>query len=81
MIRFYLPATAQVALKIYNTFGQEVRTLLDRRFEAGKHQVVWDGQNDSGEKVASGVYFLRMVATKENKSKAFVQVRKMALVQ
>jgi outer membrane protein assembly factor BamB len=80
-IRFDLPATAQVTLTIFNMFGQSVRTLLDRRFEAGQHQVFWDGLNDSGEKAASGVYFLRMVAAKENKSTAFVQVRKMALVQ
>jgi len=80
-IRFGLPATTQVTLTIFNMFGQTVRTLLDHRFEAGKHQVVWDGQNDSGEKAVSGVYFLRMVAAKKNKSAAFVQVRKMALVQ
>jgi len=80
-IRFSLPATAQVALKIYNLVGQEVRTLLNRRFEAGQHQVVWDGRDDAGKQLASGVYFLRMVAAKGNKSTEFVQVRKMLFVQ
>lgn len=80
-IRFSLPATAQAALKIYNTFGQEVRTLLDRRFEAGQHQVVWDGRDEASKSVASGVYFLQMRASTENAREEFVQVKKMLLVQ
>lgn len=80
-IRFRLPITAQVTLTIYNMLGQKVRTLLDRRFEAGRHEVLWDGRNAASQSVANGVYFLRMMATRENKSTAFVQIRKMLLVQ
>jgi hypothetical protein len=80
-IRFNLHTTAQVTLTIYNSAGQKVRTLLDGRFEAGKHQVVWDGQNDAGRPVATGVYFLRMAASRSSKGMKLVQVRKMLLAQ
>jgi len=79
-IRFNLPTTAQVTLKIYNTFGQEVRTLLDRRFKAGQHQVAWDGRDEAGKPVPGGVYFLRMRAMKGSTNPEFVQVRKMLVV-
>jgi hypothetical protein len=80
-IRFYLPSTAQVSLAIYNVLGQKVRTLLDRRIEAGKHQVVWDGRDGAGKPVSSGVYFVSMVASKGSKSAEFVKARKILLVQ
>lgn len=80
-IRFQLRNAAQVSLIIYNLLGEKVRTLLDRRFEAGSHQIVWDGQDDFGKRVTSGVYFLQMVANKRNSTNAFVQIRKMILLQ
>ena len=45
------------SLKIYNTLGQEVRTLVDEVKEAGYHTVTWDGRDNLGNPVASGVYF------------------------
>jgi len=53
-----------VQIDVYNIRGQRVRTLLDgsREFGAGSHSVVWDGQDDNGERVSSGVYFYRMQA-------------------
>jgi flagellar hook assembly protein FlgD len=79
-IRFQVPTASQVTLTIYSTLGQKVQALLDRRFDAGHHQVTWDGRDDAGKHVTSGVYFVRMVAANGNSSKAFVQVRKMLLV-
>lgn len=80
-IRFQIPTTSRVTVTIYNTLGQIVRTLLDRPFEDGMHQVVWVGRNDLGMRIPSGVYFLRMVAHKDKTTNAFVQVRKMILLQ
>jgi len=80
-IRFQVPAASQITLTILNALGQKVRTLLDRRLEAGQHQVVWDSRDDIGEKVASGVYFVRMRAAKGSASSEFAQTRKLALVQ
>jgi flagellar hook assembly protein FlgD len=49
-------------LMIYNVLGQRVRTLVNARVEAGYHQVVWDGLNEQGSAVASGVYIYRFEA-------------------
>jgi serine protease AprX len=47
-------------LKIYNILGQEVRTLVDEPKWAGTHQVIWDGKDDAGKDVASGIYFYQL---------------------
>lgn len=75
VIHFNLPTTAQVKLTIYNTLGQKVRTLLDRGFETGHHEVVWDGRDDTGKVVASGIYLVSM------KAGDFVQTRKLAFTK
>jgi hypothetical protein len=74
-INFALPEAAQVSLKIYDIAGQLVQTLVDGVIEAGRHQVVWDGTNQHGVKVASGVYFYQL------RAREFKQVRKMSLVR
>ena len=74
-IRFALPEAAEVSLKIYDITGQLVQTLVDGVVEAGRHQMVWDGTNQHGVKVASGVYFYQLRAGE------FKQVRKMSLLR
>jgi hypothetical protein len=74
-IRYQLPKTTQVVLKIYNTFGQEVRTLVNARQPAGVNTVVWDGRDQSGKEVSSGIYIYR-IQTGES-----VQSRKMSFVR
>ncbi|OQY29767.1 MAG: hypothetical protein B6244_02975 [Candidatus Cloacimonetes bacterium 4572_55] len=59
MIRYDLPKESQVSLKIYNSAGQSVRSLVDSDKNADHHQAQWDGRNDHGEQVAGGVYFYR----------------------
>jgi hypothetical protein len=61
-IKYQLPQTSDVRLLIYNVLGQQVRTLVNGTIEAGYHSVVWDGRNDAGEGVASGVYIYRFEA-------------------
>ncbi len=74
-IRYDLPQNSKVILTIYNILGQKVRTLVQKQQPAGQYQVQWDGRDDSGEKVSSGVYLYKMVAGD------FVQVKKMLLVK
>ncbi len=74
-IRYQLPKTTQVVLKIYNTFGQEVRTLVNARQPAGVNAVVWDGRDQSGKEVSSGIYIYRL-QTGES-----VQSRKLSFVR
>jgi len=62
VIKFTLPLDTRVSLKIYNILGQVVNTLVDEALPAGSHSVVWDGKNEQGSDVASGVYFYRIKA-------------------
>jgi hypothetical protein len=59
-IRFVIPATGHVAIRIHDLAGRLVRTLVDAEQGFGEHEVIWDGRTDSGARAASGVYFLRM---------------------
>jgi hypothetical protein len=61
IIRFQIPETAHVKLTIFNMRGQEIMTLLDQKLNAGYHQVKWDGIDQFGKLVSSGVYFYQAV--------------------
>jgi hypothetical protein len=75
-IDFTVKELAPVSVKIYNVSGQLVKTLVNDRFEPGvTHQVSWDGRNDAGQAVSSGVYFYKLV------TKNFTQTKKMVLLK
>ena len=59
-IRFVLGKTAQTELAVYNLAGQRLRLLHSGRLEAGPHQTAWDGRDQGGDAVSSGIYFLRL---------------------
>ncbi len=61
-IKFDLAAGGAAALRVYDVRGRLVRTLVDGPMPAGAHQISWDGRNNAGSAVASGVYLLEMVA-------------------
>ncbi len=65
----------RTTLKIYNILGQEVRTLVDEKQPAGYYQILWDGRDQTGEEVASGIYFYRLKAGKFNKVSKMVVLR------
>ena len=66
-IKFDLPKTTEIDLYIYNAMGQRIRTLLKGSLNAGQHQVEWDGKNDDGHGVPSGIYFYQLRAGDYNK--------------
>ena len=76
VVPFSLPQTGEVHLAIYNTLGQEVRLLASGVKEAGFHRITWDGTNQNGQHVASGIYFVRLQAAGNHTS-----VRKMMLLK
>jgi len=81
-IRFDLPQTSNVSLKIYNLIGQEVAILTNTVFNAGSYQIQWNGVDDHGSAVGSGIYFVKLVASStDGTSEAFSQVRKMILLK
>ncbi len=74
-LAFSLPRAGDVTLTIYNVLGQEVKRLAEGTFTAGDHSVVWDGRDNEGRAVSSGVYFYRLAA--EN----FMTEKKMLLLK
>ncbi len=61
IISYSIAETAPVSLQIYNSLGQEIRTLVKNQIRnPGKYQVIWDGRNNSGKKVSSGIYIYRL---------------------
>ncbi len=63
------------AIVVFDVAGRRVRTLVDERRPAGVFSVAWNGEDDRGQRVASGVYFYRMRAG------AFVDTKKMVLLK
>jgi hypothetical protein len=61
-IQFALPKDAQVNLSVYNVLGQHVKTLVNDMMRAGMQNVTWDGTDNTGSVVASGVYFYKLSA-------------------
>lgn len=60
-INFSLPVDKKISLKIYDMVGQEIKSLLSNEdFKKGSHEVVWDGTNNIGTKVASGNYIAKL---------------------
>jgi hypothetical protein len=75
IIKYDLKETSSVRIDVYNLLGQKVRALVSGIQEAGYREVAWDGRNDSGVAVASGIYIYRIEAGD------FVQTRKMILMK
>ena len=61
-IRFELARAGYVRLSVYDIAGRLVRTLVDTSIQAGSHSVAWDGRDERGREMASGLYFYRVAA-------------------
>ena len=59
-ISFSLKEAAYTTIQVYNAKGQLIKTLCDSQQTAAQHKLCWDGKDDSGQSVASGVYYVRM---------------------
>jgi hypothetical protein len=77
-IRYDLPHSSDVAIKLYDVLGREVTTLVNERQDAGYRQVTWDATN-----VASGVYFYRLTAgdASTGSAQSFVATKKLLLLK
>ncbi len=82
-IKYDLPEDRQITLVVYNVLGQVVRTLIRDVQKAGSYAIQWNGLNDHGNTVGSGVYFYRIEArpTASGGAASFVQTRKMIFLK
>ncbi len=78
-ISFSLPVQSNVTLKVYNILGQEIATLENGSMSAGTYAAVWNGKDNLGRSVASGVYFYRLSAS--SVSGNFTSLKKMLLLK
>ncbi len=74
-ISFVLDRPSRVRLDVFDAAGRRVSTLANGRFESGLHSIAWDGSNDKGESVNSGVYFYRLDAGKESRTNKLLLLR------
>jgi len=70
-----LPSAGRVVARVYNPAGRLVKTLVDAPLPAGEHFVPWDGTDERGMRVASGVYFVRLEAGSDRASRKVVLLK------
>ncbi len=76
-IVFTLPHDDHVRLDVFNILGEQVAVLVDDDLPAGEHRVIWDGHDEAGRQMATGIYFYRLTAGNGD----FEQARKMVLLK
>lgn len=71
-IRFSLAQSGNVKLEVFNVLGQKVKTLVNNKLNIGQYEVKWDGRSDSGNLTGSGIYFYRLVAGDNIKTRKMI---------
>lgn len=74
-IRFTIPAAGRISLDVFDVGGRRVRTVDEGLREAGAHATVWDGRDEAGRGVASGVYFARLATDAGSSTRKLVLSR------
>ena len=74
-IVFNLPEEGNVKLDIYNIKGQKVKTLLDCYMNPGRSEMIWNGKDDNGKRVSSGVYFYQLITEKKTITKKMILIK------
>ena len=74
-IKFTVPNMAKVSLVVYNTLGQKVRTLVNNKTLSGNQTAIWNGKNDFGNSVPSGIYYYRMESGNNSITKSMVLLK------
>lgn len=75
VIKFSVPRTADVRVEVFNVLGQRVQTLINESVQPGQYQVVWDGRDEAGNLLGSGLYFYRLQA------QGFQKIKRMLLIK
>ena len=61
-VSFYLPRPGRAVLTVFDVQGRHLRALLDEALDFGMHEILWDGTDDRGNHVSSGIYFYRLAS-------------------
>jgi len=80
-IRYELPDPSNVTILIYDILGREVIQLVNEEQSFGKYQIIWNGKDNKGNDVASGLYLYRMVANVVKGNEQYLMTRKLLLLK
>jgi hypothetical protein len=75
VINYALPKTSLVSIKIYDVLGQEVKTLMNFERQAGNYSAQWNGDNNLGQHVSTGIYIYRVTAGQYVKSMKMILLK------
>lgn len=75
IISYSLPQAVPVKVIVYDILGREVKTLVNATQKAGVQQIVWNGDNNFGRKVASGIYMYRVTAGQQSQVKKMIMLK------
>ncbi|MBD3368540.1 MAG: T9SS type A sorting domain-containing protein [Candidatus Eisenbacteria bacterium] len=74
-IYFSIPEPSRASVSIYDVAGRRVKTIRSETMPAGRHELSWDGRNNEGERVSSGVYFYRLEAAGESRNAKLLVIK------
>ncbi len=74
-IEYSMNITNDVTLSVYNMLGQKIKTLVNSQVKAGNHSVTWNGTDEQGHSVGSGIYYARIATSDETKTIKMVLIR------
>ncbi|MEE9555470.1 MAG: T9SS type A sorting domain-containing protein, partial [candidate division Zixibacteria bacterium] len=74
-ISFEIPKETDATITIFNSLGQIVKTISEQRLLPGRHEIIWDGRDDNGNGLASGIYFYRLTAGDFTKTRKMVMIK------
>lgn len=72
VIQYNLEQTGTTQLSVYNSLGQRIKTLVEAEQTSGIHQVIWNGRDDAGQRVVSGIYFAKLIAPNFTRSRKMI---------
>ncbi len=75
VISYQLPEARSVTIKVFNVLGDEICTLVDERKQPGNHQIAWNGKNNLGQEMPSGIYFVKIEAGDFRAYRKMVKIR------
>jgi len=74
-IEYFVPTPTKVSLKIYDILGREIKSIIPEGLQIGKNEVMWNGKNNNGDPVATGIYFCVLEYGVNKLSKKMVLIR------